>query len=468
MAPYTPFKKELSLLNVDDLEDLRFASEGWYIEYKQEVPTAEAIAKSISAFANTYGGWLFLGVTEESKENPVAGSFPGIQGESIDAALQRTRQAVAEQINPSPHFETKVIWGPYHPIGLASDRAVICIWIPWSPVAPHVHKRGLIYRRVADGSEPRPEADRFILDQLWHRADEIRLQYKAFHDRDPEFSKQEERQPYVRLMLVSDLWKDRGAWLNASIEEIRAILGRTQGLVGALPFDSVHSSAEGFIGRQLVGNDPQRLGLTWRLNRALVSDILIPLPFYTPSDPQFLLSELDGYLGASRFVDTLNKHPHSTVRVIDLNYLFIVLTAVIETQRRLCAQANWMHGLFAKSRILNAWRITPFVDVSVVLDLFEKNGLPMCLDSSITTPSGHDPGSYLKIPEYTDLDGEEIQILAQALTLFAPIARAFGIPEWIDDDSTAESIPYYVELQKAGHRAIEVQRRRTEREKQSK
>ena len=463
MAPYSPFKKELTDIDASDLADLKFASEGWYIEYKREVPTAESIAKSISAFANTYGGWLFFGVAEESKESPVAGAFPGISKANMDAALQRTRQAIAEQVNPSPHFESRVIWGPSDAIGLAEDHGVICIWVPWSPVAPHVHRKGLIYRRVGDGSEPRPENDRFILDQLWRRADEIRLQYKVWHDRDPEFSKGESDQPYVRLMLVADLWKERGAWLDAGIDEVRSILGMTHGLVGAVPFDSVYTSAEGFIGRQLTGNDPHRLGLTWRLDRALFSDVIIPLPFYTPSDPLFLLSEMNGYQGIHRFVDTLKRFPNSAIRVVDLNYLFLVLSGVIEIQRRLSVRADWTHGFFAKAKILNAWRTTPFVDVPIVLDVFEKIGPPMCLDSSITSPGGSDPGSFPKIHEYSDLENEEAQILAQTLTVFAPIARAFGVPEWIDVDLEHESTPYYVELQQAGHRAIEVQRIRNER-----
>ena len=84
MTAYTPFDKELKSLSVEDLECLTEASEGWYIEYKREAVNAGAIAKSISAFANTYGGWLFLGIEEKSREHPVAGAFPGIARDSLD------------------------------------------------------------------------------------------------------------------------------------------------------------------------------------------------------------------------------------------------------------------------------------------------------------------------------------------------------------------------------------------------
>lgn len=40
------------------------------------------------------------------------------------------------------------------------------VHIPWGADAPSVHREGRIYRRVGDGSEPKAENDRFVLDQL--------------------------------------------------------------------------------------------------------------------------------------------------------------------------------------------------------------------------------------------------------------------------------------------------------------
>jgi hypothetical protein len=217
-----------------------------------------------------------------------------------------------------------VIWGPCDAIGLPADRAIVCAQVPWSHNAPHVHKKGCIYRRVADGSEPRPENDRFMLDQLWHRADDIRRQYKEWHDRDPEFSEAESKQPYVRLLLVADLWQDRGAWLEVGDADVRAILGAAQGVLSAIPFDSVYTSADGFVGRQLANNDPHNLTLTWHLRRTLVSEVLIPLPFYAPSDPELLRREMHGYDNIGRFVEILHRYKHASPRVVDLNYLFNV------------------------------------------------------------------------------------------------------------------------------------------------
>jgi predicted HTH transcriptional regulator len=78
MAEYSPFQKDFVQLDASDLTALRTVAEGWYVEYKREVPNASSIAKSVSAFANTYGGWLFYGIEEKSRDEPVAGAFPGI------------------------------------------------------------------------------------------------------------------------------------------------------------------------------------------------------------------------------------------------------------------------------------------------------------------------------------------------------------------------------------------------------
>ena len=40
---------------------------------------------------------------------------------------------------------------------------MVVVEIPQSRAAPHVHKDGRIYRRVADASEPKPETDRLSL-----------------------------------------------------------------------------------------------------------------------------------------------------------------------------------------------------------------------------------------------------------------------------------------------------------------
>jgi hypothetical protein len=161
-------------------------------------------------------------------------AFPRVK---LDAALQQVRQAVATLVNPSPHFDVRPLLGPNAGVSLDADRAILCIRIPWSPNTPHIHKSGRIYRRVADGSEPKPENDRFLLDQLWRRADKLREQYAQWVEKDPEFSKAEAERPFVRLLLVADLWHDRDFWSDLSLEDVRAIMQSIDGLGSTVPFE---------------------------------------------------------------------------------------------------------------------------------------------------------------------------------------------------------------------------------------
>jgi hypothetical protein len=462
MAEYSPFDKELESLEATDLAALRNSAEGWYIEYKQEVSNAASVAKSISAFANTYGGWVFYGVAEKSKIDPVAGSFPGILRTDVDAVLQRMRQAVAGLLNPSAHFDTKVVWGPCELIGLTEDRAIICVHVRWSPLAPHVHKSGHIYRRIADGSEPRAENDRFILDQLWRRSEDVRKHYDKWIKRDPELSKGEGERPFIRLLLVADLWGNRGAWTKASLEELRAIMGQTPGLISAVPFDTVYPSVNGFVARQIHGNDPHNLGLTWRFGRALVSEVIIPLNIYVPDKVFTLNHHLYGYGSTERFVEMLLKQGYTSPRVADLNYVFNVLIGITEIQRRLMANAGWTHGFFVKAKLLNVWRTIPFIDVPSILAGFEQHGVPMCLDKFVTSPDGTDPRSFIEVSEFPEIVNESDRVLSQAISIFAPIARAFGLPAWLESGPENDAPPYYDQLLAAGRNAMDVQHLRAE------
>ena len=278
MSQYSPFDKPITDLLPSDLAVLKFVGEGWYVDYKRDLIDAVGMAKALSAFANTYGGWLFFGIKERSKDDPAAGEFCGLSDRDVDVAQQRLRQSAAGHLNPTPYFRTKVLRGPSVDIGLAEGAAVVVVEIPQSPTAPHIHRDGRIYRRVADGSEPKPETDRFILDQLWRRAEPIREMTREWIERDPEFSKAEDEAPYLRLLLCVDPWRQREPRLDNPISEIRETLSGQATDRPSVPFDTVYTTPGGFIGRQVEGNDPHNHVLTWRMGRNMRGEVILPLP----------------------------------------------------------------------------------------------------------------------------------------------------------------------------------------------
>ena len=66
---FNPFNKNIHELEYGDLDVLidNEVSEGWTLEYKQEIVKSKDIAKSIASFANSEGGWYIVGIKE--KEN---------------------------------------------------------------------------------------------------------------------------------------------------------------------------------------------------------------------------------------------------------------------------------------------------------------------------------------------------------------------------------------------------------------
>ena len=74
---YRPFAERLDDVSPEELIRLKGVHEGWYVEYKENQISNRDLAKSLSSFANQYGGWLFLGVSEDAQENVAAG-FPEI------------------------------------------------------------------------------------------------------------------------------------------------------------------------------------------------------------------------------------------------------------------------------------------------------------------------------------------------------------------------------------------------------
>ena len=84
---------------VDVLEEIVALGEGYKTEFKATLPSAESIAKSICAFANTKGGNLFIGINDSSI--PV-----GVIDKEFE--LKRLEKALM-LIIPTPVFSVKVV-----------------------------------------------------------------------------------------------------------------------------------------------------------------------------------------------------------------------------------------------------------------------------------------------------------------------------------------------------------------------
>ena len=160
---YTPFSKDpTERLEEADLTTLvtQSVAEGYYVEYKRELPAAPKIAKSIAAFANTYGGWYLVGV--KTDQHNVAISIDGFLSEESHDPIAVIRDAVRHHIDPVPLLFPQVV-------PLSGNRLACVVYVPGNQATPYVTKDGRIYRRTSDASEPVAENNRYALDELVER-----------------------------------------------------------------------------------------------------------------------------------------------------------------------------------------------------------------------------------------------------------------------------------------------------------
>ena len=372
MQGYSPFQKPIVNLQANDLVSLRHIDESWHVEYKRQLIEAKKLAKAMAAFANTYGGWLFIGVEEPGADEPTR--CPGILAAEVEGALHRLRNTAAANVNPIPFFRSTVLPGPCTEMGLGEGRAVIAIEIPRSITAPHVHRDGRIYVRVDDGSEV-PESDRFVLDQLWRRGEPTRQSVRRWLEQDPAFDDSEAMSPYIRVLLCVDPWGQNGLHLPMTLPELRKTLSKE----AKVTFDVFSPTNDGFLVRQVGTNPPRQHGLMWRIRRDLSADLLVPLPMYQPNSIAQVLQSLDGYRYQNQFTALLEQQRHEDPQIVDLNFLFVILRGIFAHYRRLLASVGADKSFYFKARILNTERLLPFVDVEAVVEQFRQSGVQWCL-----------------------------------------------------------------------------------------
>ena len=464
MQHYTPFQKPIADLQANDLVSLREVDESWYVEYKRQLIEPKKLAKALAAFANTYGGWLFIGIEEPTADEPT--KCPGILAAEIDGALHRLRNTAAANVNPIPFFRSTVLPGPCTEMGLGEGRAVIAIEIPRSITAPHVHRDGRIYVRVADGSEV-PESDRFVLDQLWRRGESTRQSVRRWIAQDPAFDDSEATSPYVRLLLCVDPWRQRGLHLPMTLPELR----RTLSTEAKITFDVFSPTNDGFLVRQVGTNSPRQHGLMWRIRRDLSADLLVPLPMYQANGIAQALQDLDGYRYQRQFAAMLEQQGHGDPQIVDLNFLFVILRGIFAHYRTLLASVDADKSFFLKAKILHTERLLPFVDVEAVVEQFMGSGVPVVFDDTVTVPPGQEVESFWSVADWKPASEdqtpgvqEEMACVYQAFVVFMVIAESLGVSPFAESDDANEtpqlSQRLFRELLQVAERAMEAQARR--------
>lgn len=117
--------------------------EGPRIDYKEDIP--QELGECVAAFANTYGGLLFIGVKSEKAKQNIPVAMPGAKiGGDIRARLT---DRIVSTVNPRPDFEVQAV-----PTG-TEGQFVAVVRVPEGTYPPYEYSQGATVRipvRVQD------------------------------------------------------------------------------------------------------------------------------------------------------------------------------------------------------------------------------------------------------------------------------------------------------------------------------
>lgn len=419
-SSYTPFAKSFSELQANDLLVLKKVHEGWYVDYKAAPLSTRKYAKAISAMANTYGGWIFIGVKEKSRDHNVAGAFPGVDLEQADTISQHIRQSVMEHLNPQPFFEIRPIDAPE----AKADKKVICLHVPSSPRAPIIHSDGRIYRRINDASEPVAENNRDVIEHLFKRVDQFESFYKDWFNRDPKLSSTEDGVTYLRLISVCDYWAEEEFWFKESAEDfVKLLATHSNDLSFSIEYNNMSSQEDGFICRSVNSNDAGQITVTLFFWRDLRSEFWLPLPSFTVSNYSNYnrqcdeLNELVGYLLKS-------GHRHSTV--LDLTQTFGAIDGFFALNRKFQQHLGYTGDTQVKFKLGNAWRRIPALALTLDELGWNKYGVPMILQETVSSPIGGSLETFQTINLHKENDANHQNFLVSML-FFSKFLFSIGL-----------------------------------------
>ncbi len=108
-------------MNFRELKELVALGESSSLEFKRKIKSTEKIAKEISAFANTKGGTIIVGVDDD-------GSIYGIDSEK--SVIDQIETACSFNLEPPVNFK-------YEIVSVNHGKDVVMIYITESPVKPH-------------------------------------------------------------------------------------------------------------------------------------------------------------------------------------------------------------------------------------------------------------------------------------------------------------------------------------------
>lgn len=126
--------------------------ESFYFEFKDDKVSNKKVMEEVSAFANTFGGYIFLGVSDQKQ---IEGCFTWNE--------QRIHTTIHDSITPTPSFDVKRF--------TFGTNIVYVIRIDEGAEPPYITSNGKIYERLSSGSFVIKDSSK--LSQIYNKKDRL-------------------------------------------------------------------------------------------------------------------------------------------------------------------------------------------------------------------------------------------------------------------------------------------------------
>lgn len=418
---YNPFNKQISQLTEEDLHLLinQKVAEGQYIEYKEQFPRTAKISHSIAAFANSDGGWFIVGIKDNQDNAAIL--IDGFDPLHMQPK-ERMRDIILAHINPKPIFESKLIT-------LDNNHVVLLTYVERGLETPYVTKDGRIYRRVGEGISPIAEKDRYFLQKLFERNQEIRQVAALFCKNPFKMSKIQAGSTPAFLegyFLVNPFnhFSFHDFHTRDFFEQLYLLfqddtLGRS-----SLSLNHIHSSHNSIILRASPSADLSiNLGLSIEIFRDGNLKFFLPIQELPLDNLRFIQSNWSDSEVFPRFYEQLSREQQENLKVIDGDHLIGVFRQIFLKYRRLLGQYRFKRPVRARFKFTDIWRKILYFDSVEYLDFIEKYGIPINHKSEIEIPDILSD-AFLKISLNRN-HGSDLAI---------QISEALGIPEYFSRD----------------------------------
>lgn len=417
------YQKSAGDIGSSHILELQTLEEGWFVEFKEQLPDTSKFARSISSFANSHGGLLVIGAKEEQKTRRLA-SFTPMSRENADKCILRAREAVAAHVSPPIFFEAKAV----ELDELVSDmyeRWIVVISIPKGSRGPYLHSNGCIYVRVGDAATPYPLSDLTQQERLWteslNRKKQLRNRVEWLSDQFRQGT------PSIHVfILADDIVANAKQCTHHDFREIAF----AEHVETADPiFDQVQTLDTSFVARrteQLI----EASGLLWDYDyQRSLHFIQIPIATHIWNGKEF--DNRADQFGLFELAERLkSREVSSEIMITNLLPMLYFLCIMVRKVQMLHRRQSYGGNLKLNACVVDARATIPFLGTPSYLNEIDCTNFPYIhRDIGFIRPL-EDSSSWFNFsvePTVSDIDSMMKINIAESFSVFSEIAQSMGI-----------------------------------------